>query len=23
MEKDGKIIIVSITLPRLWNFKAG
>jgi NAD(P)H-flavin reductase len=23
MEKDGKVMIVSVTLPRLWNFKAG
>jgi NAD(P)H-flavin reductase len=23
MEKDGKIIIASVTLPRQWNFKAG
>jgi hypothetical protein len=23
MEKDGKIMVVSITLLRLWNFKAG
>ena len=23
MEKDGKIMIISVTLPRSWNFKAG
>ena len=23
MEKDGKIMIVSVTLPRPWHFKAG
>lgn len=23
MEKDGKIMILSVTLPRSWNFKAG